>query len=116
MTFKWYVLGIGVKLEPTREEHGKQLALIAAMGPVGSLLAGLLFLALAQIDNSYSQAVFASLFALNVAIAILNLIPTPITDGGHIITGLTGWKMKWRYLVVFWIIAELVAFWILFLN
>lgn len=116
LTFKWYVLGIGVKLEPVQEKHGRQLALTAAMGPIASLVAGLVFLALANAaQDPYAQTVFASMYALNVVIAFVNLVPTPITDGGHILMGLFGWRMRWRYLIFAWIAAELVALWILFL-
>ena len=35
------------------------------------------------------------------------LLPTPITDGGHILRGLFGWTLMWRHMAVAWVLLEL---------
>jgi len=35
------------------------------------------------------------------------LLPTPITDGGHIVRGLFGWTLRWRHMAVAWVLIEL---------
>lgn len=112
LIFKWKVAGIGVRLE---SENQRGLWAVGAAGPIATFLAAFIFLYMSAIPIEGLQLILPSLVALNVAIGLINLVPSPITDGGHIITGLTGWQMKWRYTIYFWIGAEaLVAYWWLF--
>lgn len=101
-------LGVGVRLEPN-DSGQKKLWLIAVSGPIASFITGLIFFAFANIATGNTGMIFYSLFMLNIVIAIINLIPTPVTDGGHILTSLFGWKMKWRYLIFPWIGIEIAG-------
>lgn len=107
LMFKPLFFAVGVKLDPESEEK-KGLWFIGIAGPISSVLLGLYFLGLSYASGQ-AGIVFLSLAALNFTVAVINLIPTPITDGGHILTGLFGWEMKWRYLVIPWGLFELAA-------
>jgi Zn-dependent protease len=112
ITFKWWVAGVGVKLE---SEDKRGLWAIAAAGPIATFLAAFIFFYMSAIPVEGLQLILPSLVALNIAIGLINLVPSPITDGGHIITGLTGWPMKWRYTIYLWIGAELLIVWYWFI-
>jgi membrane-associated protease RseP (regulator of RpoE activity) len=90
------------------------LGRVALAGPLATLLACAVFigLSLLPIDNAW---VFDTLAALNFTIFVINLLPLPITDGGHILFAVTGWRMRWRYTAAPWLAAEvLVALWLVF--
>lgn len=112
IVFKPWIAAVGVKLE-SNDKPG--LAAIGAAGPVATFLAAFICLYMSGFPVEGLQIIMPSLFAFNVAIGLINLVPSPITDGGHIITGLTGWPMKWRYTIYFWIVAELLVTWYFFL-
>jgi len=101
-------LGVGVNLDPRTPEDDRHLWKVALAGPLASLLAAEMFWALSTWPGD-AEIVFSSLLALNLVIVALNLLPTPITDGGHVVKGLTGWSMKWRHLLAAWIALELLA-------
>ena len=51
--------------------------------------------------------VLGALAGINLAVAVVNLLPTPITDGGLILRGLFGWTLRWRHMAVAWVLLEL---------
>ena len=51
--------------------------------------------------------VLSALAGINLAVAVINLLPTPITDGGHILRGLFGWTLRRRHMAVAWVLLEL---------
>jgi Zn-dependent protease len=108
ITVKWWVAGIGVKLE-SKDERG--LWAIALAGPIATLIAAGVFWLLALLPSESAQAIFPSLVAFNLVVAFVNLIPTPITDGGHIVKSLTGIQLKWRYTLGIWIALEAAVLW-----
>jgi len=48
------------------------------------------------------------LAAVSFAIFVCNLLPLPVTDGGHILYAVTGWRLSWGRAAAGWIAAELV--------
>ena len=104
-------LGIGVRLEPREGTEGRLWA-IAAAGPVASLAAMYLFWVLAG-AGGIAAVVCYSLAAMNLTIALINLLPTPITDGGHIVASALGRRPSWSGFAAWtfgiWIVAEIVT-------
>jgi Zn-dependent protease len=101
-------LGVGVNLAPRTPGDERHLWKIALAGPLASLFAAEMFWALSTRPGG-AGVTFASLMVLNLVIVGINLVPTPITDGGHIVKGLTGWTVRWRYVLGLWLATELLA-------
>jgi len=110
LIFKWWVAGVGVKLE-TKNDPRHGLWAIGAAGPIATFFSAFIWLYIGAIPVEGLQVIIPSLVAFNVVVGIINLVPSPITDGGHIVTGLTGWTMKWRYTVVLWLGVEAAFAW-----
>jgi Zn-dependent protease len=83
------------------------LGRVAIAGPLATLTACAVFIGLAYLPVEYAW-VFGSLAALNFAIFVINLLPLPITDGGHILYAVTGWRMSWGRAAAGWIALEVV--------
>ncbi|HEX2427124.1 MAG TPA: M50 family metallopeptidase [Gaiellaceae bacterium] len=81
------------------------LGLVALAGPLATLTACTVFIGLAYlpIQNAW---IFESLAAVNFAIFVINLLPLPITDGGHILYAVTGWRMSWGRAAAGWMAVE----------
>jgi Zn-dependent protease len=90
---------------PVREDWN--LGRVAIAGPLATLTACAVFIGLAYLPVEYAW-VFGSLAALNFAIFVINLLPLPITDGGHILYAVTGWRMSWGRAAACWIALEVV--------
>ena len=90
---------------PDREDWN--LGRVALAGPLGTLVACTVFIGLASIpiENAW---IFGSLAAANFAIFVFNLLPLPITDGGHILYAVTGWRMSWGRAAAGWIAVEVL--------
>lgn len=111
--FKPAALGVGVRMgHRSKNPCDWNLGRVALAGPIASLLLAYLLWVLEPIPEGGN--VFSHLAGMNLAIAALNLLPTPITDGGHIVRGLFGYTIKWRHLFGIWIVLEAVGI-ILFL-
>lgn len=108
MFFKPSCLGVGVRLEPSTPEANRFLWEIALAGPIASLVMAGAFWVAEPIPGA-PGIIFGSLAALNLAIAVINLVPTPITDGGHIVHGLLGKQVRWRHVAALWASLEVVA-------
>ena len=94
---------------PEREDWN--LGRVAVAGPLATLAvcAGFIGLAYLPIENAW---IFGSLAALNFAIFVINLLPLPITDGGHIVYAVTGWRMTWGRAAAGWMAVEvLIGLW-----
>jgi Zn-dependent protease len=110
IVFKPWVAAVGVKLETDREDK-RGLWQIALAGPVATFIAAFIALYIGGLPVEGLQKIMPSLVAFNVAVGLINLVPSPITDGGHIVTSLTGWTMKWRYTIALWLGVEFIILW-----
>ena len=81
------------------------LGRVAVAGPLATLVACAAFIGLAYLPIEYAW-IFESLAAVNFAIFVLSLLPLPITDGGHILYAVTGWRLSWRRAVAGWVAVE----------
>jgi Zn-dependent protease len=90
---------------PEREDWN--LGRVALAGPLATLVACAVFIGLAYlpVENAW---IFESLAAANFAIFVINLLPLPITDGGHILYAVTGWRMSWGHAAAGWVAVEVV--------
>ena len=84
------------------------LGQVALAGPLATLAMTCVFIGLSLLPIEHAW-IFGSLAALNFAIFIFNLLPLPITDGGHILFAITGWRLRWRYVGAVWVAAEIAA-------
>jgi len=113
--YGWNYAGFAMKLTGPKVLMGHSsldradwnLGRVALAGPLATLLACALFIGLANLPIEYAW-IFGSLAALNFAIFVVNLLPLPITDGGHILYAVTGWRMSWQRVAAGWIAVELV--------
>ena len=113
--YGWDYAGFAVRLtgpkvlmghsSPLREDWN--LGRVALAGPLATLMATSVFIGLSYlpIENAW---IFGSLAALNFAIFVVNLLPLPITDGGHILYAVTGWRMSWQRVAAGWIAVEVL--------
>ena len=111
--YGWDYAGLTMKLtgpkvllghsSPAREDWN--LGRVALAGPLATLVACTSFIGLAYLPIEYAW-IFGSLAALNFAIFVLNLLPLPVTDGGHILYAVTGWRMSWGRAAAGWIAVE----------
>ena len=90
---------------PEREDWN--LGRVALAGPLATLVACTVFIGLAYLPVANAW-IFESLAAANFAIFVLNLLPLPITDGGHILYAVTGWRMSWGRAAVGWMALEVL--------
>ena len=56
----------------------------------------------AEITTQAARDALASAFDISV----VNLLPLPITDGGHILYAVTGWRLSWHRAAAGWIAVE----------
>ena len=113
--YGWEYAGVTMKLtgpkvlmghsSPKREDWN--LGRVAVAGPLATLVVCTAFIGLAYLPIEYAW-IFGSLAAVNFAIFVVNLLPLPITDGGHILYAVTGWRMSWQRVAAGWIAVELV--------
>ena len=113
--YGWDYAGLTMKLtgpkvlmghsSPEREDWN--LGRVALAGPLATLVACTSFIGLAYLPIEYAW-IFGSLAALNFAIFVLNLLPLPITDGGHILYAVTGWRLSWGRATMGWIAVEVL--------
>lgn len=83
VTVKPSLLGVGVKMgAPTHNDSARHVCRVALAGPLASLACAWAFLVGVMLTDGSGAAVFFSLCAVNFVIALVNLIPAPITDGG----------------------------------
>lgn len=102
------LIGAGVMLgHKSTNMKEWRLGLVAVAGPCATLLCCILFIGLSQLPIEYNF-VFGQMALLNFALFIFNLLPLPMTDGGHILFAITGWRVKWRYVGVAWIALEVL--------
>ena len=83
------------------------LGRVALAGPLATLIACTVFIGLSYLPIEYAL-IFESLAALNFAIFVVNLLPLPITDGGHILYAVTGWRMSWHRVAAGWFAVEVL--------
>jgi Zn-dependent protease len=83
------------------------LGLVAVAGPVASFLVAGVFWSIEPLPDG--GGVLSALAGINLAVGVINLLPTPITDGGHIIRELFGWTLRWRHMAVAWVVLELAG-------
>ena len=83
------------------------LGRVALAGPLATLVACVVFIGLAYLPIE-SAWIFDSLAAASFAIFVFNLLPLPITDGGHILYAVTGWRMNWGRAAAGWIAVEVL--------
>jgi len=76
-------------------------------GPVASFLVAGVFWSIEPLPDG--GGVLSALAGINLAVGVINLLPTPITDGGHIIRELFGWTLRWRHMAVAWVLLELAG-------
>lgn len=85
----WFVklryCAVGVNLEPNGNE--RHLWRVALAGPVTTAGVAGVFACAAQAPGVAGQ-VFSSLMWLNLSLLTINLLPTPVTDGGLVLRGL----------------------------
>ena len=118
--YGWEYAGFAVRLtgpkvlmghsSPDREDWN--LGRVALAGPLATLMACAVYIGLSYlpIENAW---IFGSLAAFNFAIFVINLLPLPITDGGHILYAVTGWRMSWGRAAVGWFAVEvLIVLWL----
>ena len=74
-------------------------------GPVASFFAAGVFWSIEPLPDG--GGVLGALAGINLAVAVINLLPTPITDGGASSRGLFGWTLRWRHMAVAWVLLEL---------
>jgi membrane-associated protease RseP (regulator of RpoE activity) len=91
---------------PDREDWN--LGRVALAGPLATLVACVVFIGLAYLPLEYAW-IFGSLAAVSFAIFVCNLLPLPVTDGGHILSAVTGWRLSWRRAAAGWIAVEVVT-------
>ena len=113
--YGWDYAGFAVRLtgpkvlmghfSPHREDWN--LGRVALAGPLATLIACALFIGLSYLPIEYAW-IFGSLAALNFTIFVINLLPLPITDGGHILYAVTGWRMSWHRVAAGWIAVEVL--------
>ena len=113
--YGWNYAGFTMKLtgpkvlmghsSPEREDWN--LGRVALAGPLATLLACAVFIGLTYLPIEYAW-VFGSLAAVNFAIFVFNLLPLPVTDGGHILYAVTGWRMNWYRTAAGWIAVEVL--------
>jgi membrane-associated protease RseP (regulator of RpoE activity) len=113
--YGWDIAGFTMKLtgpkvlmghsSPDRKDWN--LGRVALAGPLATLVACAVFIGLANLPFEYAW-IFGSLAALNFAIFIVNLLPLPVTDGGHIVYAVTGWRMSWGRVASGWISVEVL--------
>jgi Zn-dependent protease len=84
------------------------LGRVALAGPLATLLACAVFIGLSELPIEHAW-IFGTLAALNFTVFVFNLLPLPITDGGHILFAVTGWRVRWRYTAAAWLAAEIVV-------
>ena len=88
------------------------LGRVALAGPLATLLACAVFIGLSELPIEHAW-IFGTLAALNFAVFVFNLLPLPITDGGHILYAVTGWRMSWGHAAVGWFAVEvLIVLWL----
>ena len=90
---------------PEREDWN--LGRVAVAGPLATLVMCAAFIGLAYLPIEHAW-IFGSLAALNFAIFVINLLPLPITDGGHILYAVTGWRMSWGRAAAGWMAVEVL--------
>jgi Zn-dependent protease len=90
---------------PEREDWN--LGRVAVAGPCATLVACAAFIGLAYLPIEYAW-IFGSLAAVNFAIFVLSLLALPITDGGHILYAVTGWRMSWGRAAAAWTSVEVL--------
>jgi Zn-dependent protease len=106
--FKPAALGIGVRMgHRSTDPADWHLGPVAVAGPIASLLAAGVFWSVEPLPDG--GGVLGALAGVNLAVAVINLLPTPITDGGHVLRGLFGWTLRWWHLAAAWLLLELVA-------
>jgi membrane-associated protease RseP (regulator of RpoE activity) len=104
--FKPAALGIGVRMgHRSTNPVDWHLGPVAVAGPVASFFVAGVFWSIEPLPDG--GGVLGALAGINVAVAVINLLPTPITDGGHILRGLFGWTLRWRHMAVAWVLLEL---------
>ena len=111
--YGWHYAGVTMKLTGPKvlmghsspEREAWNLGRVALAGPLATLLACAVFIGLAYLPIEYAW-VFGSLAAVNFAIFVVNLLPLPITDGGHILYAVTGWRMSWGRAAAGWVAME----------
>ena len=113
--YGWEYAGVTMKLtgpkvlmghsSPEREDWN--LGRVALAGPLATLLACAVFIGLTYLPIEDAW-VFGSLAAVNFAIFVFNLLPLPVTDGGHILYAVTGWRMNWYRTAAGWIAVEVL--------
>lgn len=104
--FKPAALGIGVRMgHRSTDPIDWHIGPVAVAGPVASFFAAGVFWSIEPLPDG--GGVLGALAGINLAVAVINLLPTPITDGGHILRGLFGWTLRWRHMAVAWVLLEL---------
>jgi Zn-dependent protease len=104
--FKPAALGIGVRMgHRSTDPVDWNIGPVALAGPVASFFAAAVFWSIEPLPDG--GGVLGALAGINLAVAVVNLLPTPITDGGHILRGLFGWTLRWRHMAVAWVLLEL---------
>ena len=83
------------------------LGRVALAGPLATLVACVVFIGLAYLPIEHAW-IFESLAAVSYAIFVFNLLPLPVTDGGHILYAVTGWRMSWSRAAAGWIAVEVL--------
>ena len=83
------------------------LGRVALAGLLATLVTRVVFIGLAYLPIEHAW-IFGSLAALSYTIFVFNLLPLPITDGGHILYAVTGWRMSWQRVAAGWIAVEVV--------
>jgi len=104
--FKPSALGVGVRMgHRSSNPVDWHIGPVALAGPIASFFAAAVFWSIEPLPDG--GGVLGALAGINLAIAVVNLLPTPITDGGHIIRGLFGLRLRWRHMAVVWVLLEL---------
>jgi Zn-dependent protease len=113
--YGWDYAGITMKLtgpkvlmgHSSSEREDWNLGRVALAGPLATLVTCAVFIGLAYLPIEYAW-IFGSLAAVNFAIFVINLLPLPVTDGGHILYAVTGRRMSWGRAAAGWIMVEIV--------